>query len=55
MPPVLSDLVTIESFLRVRLNEPLPGADVQRRFAPRPPYEGWAPDLVPETARKSVV
>jgi 8-oxo-dGTP pyrophosphatase MutT (NUDIX family) len=50
---VLDDLNEIEAFLRVRLNEPLPGPNAQRRFAPRPPHKGWAPDLVPETARKA--
>jgi 8-oxo-dGTP pyrophosphatase MutT (NUDIX family) len=50
---VLGDLPQIESFLRVRLNEPLPGAEAQRRFAPRPAHKGWAPDLVPDTARRA--
>jgi 8-oxo-dGTP pyrophosphatase MutT (NUDIX family) len=50
---VLDDLIAIEAFLHRRLNEPLPGADAQRRFAPRPPHKGWAPDLVPDTARKA--
>lgn len=51
--PVLRDLPSLEQFLRQRLTEPLPGAEAQRRFAPRPPYKGWAPDLVPATARKA--
>ena len=50
---MLRDLPSLEQFLRQRLTEPLPGAEAQRRFAPRPPYKGWAPELVPETARKA--
>jgi 8-oxo-dGTP pyrophosphatase MutT (NUDIX family) len=50
---VFSDLTSIESFLQRRLNDPLPGPDAQRRFAPRPPHKGWAPDLVPDTARRA--
>jgi 8-oxo-dGTP pyrophosphatase MutT (NUDIX family) len=43
----------IEVFLRTRLAEPLPGADAQRRFAPRPLRKGWRPELVPKEARRS--
>jgi 8-oxo-dGTP pyrophosphatase MutT (NUDIX family) len=50
---LLADLPQLESFLRDRLASPLPGADAQRRFAPRPPHKGWSPDLVPDTARKA--
>jgi 8-oxo-dGTP pyrophosphatase MutT (NUDIX family) len=50
---MLTDLIAIESYLLRRLNEPLPGAAVQKRFAPRPPHKGWAPDLVPDTARRA--
>ena len=50
---VLNDLTAIEAHLLRRLNEPLPGADVQKRFAPRPPHKGWSPDLVPDTARRA--
>lgn len=50
---MLSDLPSLELFLRRRLSEPLPGPSAQRRFAPRPPHKGWAPDLVPPTARKA--
>jgi 8-oxo-dGTP pyrophosphatase MutT (NUDIX family) len=50
---VLQDLPTIEAYLRHRLTQPLPGPEAQRRFAPRPPHKGWAPDLVPATARRA--
>jgi 8-oxo-dGTP pyrophosphatase MutT (NUDIX family) len=50
---VFSDLTSIEAFLTRRLNDPLPGPDAQRRFAPRPAHKGWAPDLVPDTARRA--
>jgi 8-oxo-dGTP pyrophosphatase MutT (NUDIX family) len=49
----LSDLRTIEPFVRARLAEPLPGADAQRRFAPRPLRKGWRPELVPDDARRA--
>ena len=41
----------LETFLRSALSKPLPGPDVQRRFAPVPARDGWAPDLRPVTAR----
>jgi 8-oxo-dGTP pyrophosphatase MutT (NUDIX family) len=47
------DLAALESFLRGRLAGPLPGADAQRRFAPRPARRGWEPDLLPEGARQA--
>jgi 8-oxo-dGTP pyrophosphatase MutT (NUDIX family) len=50
LTPSLTDL---DAFLRRRLAEPLPGADVQRRFAPVPWREQWAPDLVPPAARRA--
>jgi len=50
---MLDDLTSIEAFLQRRLNDPLPGPNAQRRFAPRPPHKGWAPDLVPDTARRA--
>jgi len=46
-------LAALEAFLITRLAGPLPGAEVQRRFAPRPPHKGWAPELVPEGARRA--
>ena len=44
-------LDAVESFLRRRLSEPLPGPDAQWRFAPQPALKGWEPHLVPDTAR----
>jgi len=44
----LSDL---ETFLRTRLTEPLPGAQAQWRFAPKPARKGWDPGQTPESAR----
>jgi 8-oxo-dGTP pyrophosphatase MutT (NUDIX family) len=49
----LGDLPTVETFLRQRLTEPLPGAPVQLRFAPRPARKGWEPDQQPEGARQA--
>jgi 8-oxo-dGTP pyrophosphatase MutT (NUDIX family) len=48
----LPDLV---AWLEHRLRAPLPGAPAQRRFAPRPIVDDWAPDLEPETARRAAV
>jgi 8-oxo-dGTP pyrophosphatase MutT (NUDIX family) len=47
--------VVLESTLRQRLARPLPGPDAQRRFAPRPLRDEWAPDLEPDTARRAAV
>lgn len=47
----MTDLPTLESFLRNRLQQPLPGAAAQRRFAPNPPRKGWEPDQRPDHAR----
>src|SRR6187551_3077391 len=44
-------IAALETFLRAALSKPLPGPDVQRRFAPVPARDGWAPDLRPLTAR----
>jgi 8-oxo-dGTP pyrophosphatase MutT (NUDIX family) len=44
----------LEPSLRRRLAEPLPGPRAQRRFAPSP-AGAWAPDLVPDTARRAAV
>jgi 8-oxo-dGTP pyrophosphatase MutT (NUDIX family) len=43
----------LEQFLQRRLNQPLPGAAAQRRFATRPSPDGWAPELQPDTARRA--
>ena len=53
MDAALSDLRALETFVRARLAEPLPGADAQRRFAPRPLRKGWRPELVPDDARRA--
>jgi len=49
----LDSLLTVEARLRERLARPLPGSDAQRRFAPHPPREGWAPELQPAEARRA--
>ena len=49
----LDDLPAVETFLRERLTQPLPGAVVQRRFAPRPARKGWEPDQQPAGARQA--
>ncbi len=46
---------TLEARIRQRLGEPLPGPASQRRFAPSPGRDTWAPDLEPETARRAAV
>lgn len=45
------ELGEAERLLRHRLHGPRPGADAQRRFAPVPAADGWAPDLRPAHAR----
>jgi 8-oxo-dGTP pyrophosphatase MutT (NUDIX family) len=45
------DLSALESFLRARLVEPLPGTKAQWRFAPRPARKGWDPGHTPPEAR----
>jgi len=47
----VTSLPDLESFLRRRLANPLPGAAAHERFAPAPRQADWAPDLVPSTAR----
>lgn len=47
------DLAALEHHLRRRLNEPLPGADAQWRFAPTPARKGWRPDDSPAGAREA--
>ena len=44
-------LPEVQRFLTDRLREPLPGPDVQRRFAPFPHRAGWRPDDRPAGAR----
>ena len=46
-------LTDLESFLRTRLAEPLPGPAAQRRFAPNPPRKSWRPDDQPPGAREA--
>ncbi len=47
--------MALEAHLRQRLAQPLPGPAAQRRFAPSPLREAWAPELEPETARHAAV
>ncbi|HEY6358615.1 MAG TPA: CoA pyrophosphatase [Vicinamibacterales bacterium] len=53
MEAVFTDFGALETFVRARLAEPLPGAEAQRRFAPRPLRTGWRPELVPDDARRA--
>ena len=46
-------LPELEAFLRLRLAQPLPGADAQWKFAPSPARKGWRPDDTPATARRA--
>jgi len=48
-----ASLPSLESFLRTRLTGPLPGRDVQRRFAPVPAAKDWEPDQQPAGARRA--
>ena len=45
--------VDLEAFLRTRLTGPLPGAEAQFRFSPRPTRKGWRPDDRPPGAREA--
>ena len=47
------DLPSLESALRERLRTPLPGPDVQRRFAPLPALKSWDPAARPAHARQA--
>jgi 8-oxo-dGTP pyrophosphatase MutT (NUDIX family) len=47
------NLPELESFLRARLTEPLPGPKAQWRFAPRPARKGWDPGDTPPEARQA--
>jgi 8-oxo-dGTP pyrophosphatase MutT (NUDIX family) len=53
LDPSAPALPSLERFLRERLVQPLPGAGAQWRFAPVPPRKGWAPEAVPEDARRA--
>ena len=46
-------LKELETFLRARLNAPLPGAEAQWKFAPTPAFKGWRPDDQPDSARQA--
>lgn len=46
-------MLKLETFLRDRLRDTLPGREAQRRFAPSPWLPNWSPDLVPDTARRA--
>ena len=41
----------LEAWLATRLAQPLPGVDVQHRYAPKPVYEGWRADARPAGSR----
>jgi 8-oxo-dGTP pyrophosphatase MutT (NUDIX family) len=47
------DLPALEAALRERLRAPLPGPDVQRRFAPQPALKSWDPAARPAHARQA--
>jgi 8-oxo-dGTP pyrophosphatase MutT (NUDIX family) len=47
------DLLSLEAELRVRLRTPLPGPEVQRRFAPLPALKSWDPAARPVHARQA--
>ena len=49
----MRSLPELEQFLRLRLAQPLPGADAQWKFAPSPARKGWRPDDTPATARRA--
>jgi 8-oxo-dGTP pyrophosphatase MutT (NUDIX family) len=50
---IVRSLPELELFLRLRLAQPLPGADAQWKFAPSPSRKGWRPDDTPATARRA--
>lgn len=52
LPPG-DDLATLEAALLARLQAPLPGADVQRRFCPQPTRTAWDPAAQPPDARRA--
>jgi len=47
------DLPSLEAALRERLRTPLPGPEVQRRFAPLPYRQAWDPAARPGHARQA--
>jgi 8-oxo-dGTP pyrophosphatase MutT (NUDIX family) len=49
----VTSLASVETFLRGRLAQPLPGARAHRRFAPRPPRKNWQPGVIPDSARRA--
>lgn len=49
----MRSLHELETFLRLRLAQPLPGAAAQWKFAPSPARKGWRPDDTPATARRA--
>ena len=52
LPPG-DDLATLEAALLARLQAPLPGAVVQRRFCPQPTRTAWDPAAQPPDARRA--
>src|SRR5438067_553453 len=46
-------VLELERFLGERLALPLPGPEVQHRFAPKPLHEGWSADARPAKARQA--
>ena len=46
-------MLKLETFLRGRLRNSLPGSQAQQRFAPSPWLPNWSPDLTPETVRRA--
>ena len=46
-------IADLESFLRARLTQPLPGPAAQLKFAPSPGRKSWRPDDRPPTAREA--
>ncbi len=52
LPPG-ADLAALETILRARLQAPLPGAAVQRRFCPQPIRAAWDPAARPQDARQA--
>jgi 8-oxo-dGTP pyrophosphatase MutT (NUDIX family) len=46
-------MLKLETFLRDRLRDALPGHEALRRFAPSPWLPNWSPDLLPDTARRA--
>lgn len=51
--PADLDLPSLEAVIRERLKSPLPGPEVQRRFAPLPYRKAWDPAARPAHARQA--